>query len=229
MVAFGAKRWLRPPATAANSPGSNAPQITRSLRISTPRRRAVSIRAAPSRCWRSGAAAPAASMLTCLKYWPPGCARSSTTTTAAPALRAAIAADRPPGPAPITSTSGRSTATSPIGHAPSTTGASARPCTWRRTCNGRSTLIMQARCSGFPSISTRQSWQTPMPQNRPRSAASRVVRSDRMPCAVSAAATLSPARAAIGVPSNAISMVSLMPRARIGGGEPAPSGGDPAM
>ena len=51
---------------------------------------------------------------------------------------------------------------------------------------------MQARWLAQPSISTRHSWQTPMPQKMPRGCSLWVSRSSRMPAAVRAAARVSP-------------------------------------
>jgi hypothetical protein len=54
---------------------------------------------------------------------------------------------------------------------------------------------MQARWLAWPSTLTRHSWQTPMPQNRPRHSPPRVVRIAAMPCAASADAIDSPSSA----------------------------------
>ena len=60
----------------------------------------------------------------------------------------------------------------------------------------------QARRFGAPSIVTRQSKHTPMPQNSPRGRpATRVVRQERMPAAHSAAATVCPGRTGTSRPS----------------------------
>src|SRR5262245_19161366 len=89
-----------------------------------------------------------------------------------------------------------------------------------------STLVMQARRFGMPSISTRQSWQTPMPQNRPRSPPFRVRRKATMPAAVNAAATVSPLRASIRLPAKSKSRRSApsgAKLARMSGASPAKS------
>ena len=60
-------------------------------------------------------------------------------------------------------------------------------------------MTMQARWFGRPSISTRQSWQTPMPQNRPRGRPlTLVVRQERIPVACRAAPIVWPGSTGIG-------------------------------
>jgi hypothetical protein len=94
-----------------------------------------------------------------LKYWPPGCGRSSTTITSAPINARLRAADRPAGPAPTTRTS---QAISSAGGAGCAVGGPAVGLD--RTSISGATLVRQARWLGRPSIVTRQSKQTPMPQ-----------------------------------------------------------------
>ena len=79
---------------------------------------------------------------------------------------------------------------------------------------GRSIFVMQARWFGRPSISTRQSWQTPMPQNRPRATPPRVVRNAVTPLAANAAATVSPRRASMGRPSKVTAVTGSLARRR---------------
>ena len=67
------------------------------------------------------------------------------------------------------------------------------------------TFVMHARWFARPSIRTRQSKQIPIPQKIPRGSPWSSVRSVRMPAAVSAAATVSPSKAATGRPPKEIS------------------------
>ena len=62
-------------------------------------------------------------------------------------------------------------------------------------------LVRQARWLGRPSTVTRQSKQTPMPQNGPRGAPERAWRTATMSAAASAAAMVSPGSASISRPS----------------------------
>ena len=180
----------------------------------TPASRASRSRAAPSRNWRSGKRSPAKRCegASCLKYWPPGCGRSSRTTMrcacAASGRRraAAIAAARPAGPAPTTRTS--TSCISGASPAGGTSGAIAP------TAGGADsmrmpavTLARHARWLALPSIVTRQSKHAPMPHHRPRGAPEWSLRRATMPAAERAAATLSPARAVRPRPSKLISTV----------------------
>ena len=185
--------------------GAKAPHASAPETISTPARRARSMRARPSATWRSAAmvAAKRCASPGCLKNCPPGRARSSISTTPSPASAATAAADRPPAPPPITSRSGVRTArsdarigASPVARSGRRTG---KPC--RRTVCGPVTLVMQARWLSRPSTLTRHSLQTPMPQNNPRRSPRAVSRSCVTPAAHSAAASVSPIRAATGRPS----------------------------
>ena len=92
--------------------------------------------------------------------------------------RAAIAADMPPAPPPRTS---RSTASgvgsrSIVGRRHTPSGSRPRPGVgWRAPPCRAPPWSCRRACSGVPSTSTRQSWQTPMPQNMPRGGPRRVV------------------------------------------------------
>jgi hypothetical protein len=70
-----------------------------------------------------------------------------------------------------------------------------------RTSMPAATSVRQARWLGRPSTVTRQSKQTPMPQNGPRGAPERACRSDTISAAASAAAIVSPGSASISRPS----------------------------
>ena len=145
---------------AATSVGENAAQTVASFKILTPALTADWCNTAPSRNCRSRAEISAVcDAASGLKYWPPGCSRSSATMTSTPANARLRAAVNPAGPAPTTRTS---QAISSAGAAGSvgrdvTTGAV-------RTSMPGAILVKQARWLGRPSTVTRQSKQTPMPQ-----------------------------------------------------------------
>src|SRR5262249_25617299 len=87
-----------------------------------------------------------------------------------------------------------------------------------RTVMARSSFTMQARRFDWPSTSTRQSWQTPMPQKTLRPAPVRVARKFRTPAAINAAARLSPRRPVNSRPSNVKEIDSLIGSGACAGG-----------
>ncbi len=195
---LGRNKVERPATMAATSVGEKAAHTVVSFRILTPALAADWSSTAPSRNWRSrsdiSAACEGASGL---KYWPPGCSRSSATITSAPASARLRAAVKPAGPAPTTRTS---QAISSAGAAGSAGREAATGAEW--TSRPGSTLVRQARWLGRPFTVTRQSKQTPMPQKGPRGAPERVRRTATMSAAASAAAMVSPVSASISAPSN---------------------------
>ena len=166
--------------------------------------RAISWRPAAN-CGSSNGAASGASG--CLKYWPPGAGRSSTSTHLDARLRGGGGGGQAAGAGTDHQQlrrQGRPLDRRPPRAMSSSLGG--KRCV--RTASGPSTLVMQARWFAQPSISTRQSWQTPMPQNRPRGAPRRVVRKVVTPAAARVAASVSPRRAASGRPSKVIVIAS---------------------
>ena len=173
----------------------------------TPARRARSrSRRPPANCRSSRPGSGGSSTLVgCLKYCPPGVGRSSMTSTDAPASAATQAAVSPAAPPPITAMSAES---APVASTAPPGTPSGRSMRWRRIAIGASIFVMQARWFARPSTSTRQSWQTPMPQNRPRGLSKPVLRNVVTPLAARTAATVSPRRATNGRPSRVTSIRS---------------------
>ncbi len=150
----GVRVTARPPINAPISFGANAPQTDASVSIRAPAAIARSRSIVPKRNCLSGAGSVWLSA-SALAYCPPVLARSSSSSTEAPASAPAAAADRPAGPPPTTSMSQLSeVASAPEGTGESGAGSAEGPPV---TIMPSATLVMHARWPMRPSTVTTQS------------------------------------------------------------------------
>ena len=146
-----------PSAVAATRPGAPAGAVSRPAATRAASRRRSVRKYATSWCRACGRRAVRARRVWCRQYWPPSRARSRSGSIAAPARRRrATAAASPAGPAPMTATEGARPQRR--GHR----GPSRSACVTR---HAGAAGTRQARWLGRPLTMTRQSKQTPMPQN----------------------------------------------------------------